>query len=200
MENKIQELADKIYREGVEKGNEEAKKIISNARNEATKQLEDARRQADGIVAAARKEADELGENTRKELKLFAAQAVNALKSEIATMVTDRIVSDGVKAFATDKEYLNKFIVALAGKWSANEPIVISTADAEGLKSYFAARAKELLDKGVKVEQVNGIKTLFTVSPADGAYKVQFGEEEFMNYFKAFLRPQLVETLFDNEE
>lgn len=200
MENKIQELADKIYREGVEKGNEEAEKIISNARNEATKQLEDARRQADGIVAAARKEADELGENTRKELKLFAAQAVNALKSEIATMVTDRIVSDGVKAFATDKEYLNKFIVALAGKWSANEPIVISTADAEGLKSYFASRAKELLDKGVKVEQVNGIKTLFTVSPADGAYKVQFGEEEFMNYFKAFLRPQLVETLFDNEE
>ena len=42
----------------------------------------------------------------------------------------------------------------------------------------------------------NGIKTLFTVSPADGSYKVNFGEEEFMNYFKAFLRPQLVEMLF----
>jgi len=25
---------------------------------------------------------------------------------------------------------------------------------------------------------------------------VNFGEEEFMNYFKAFLRPQLVEMLF----
>ena len=45
----------------------------------------------------------------------------------------------------------------------------------------------------MKIEQVNGIKTLFTVSPADGSYKVNFGEEEFMNYFKAFLRPQLVE-------
>ena len=54
----------------------------------------------------------------------------------------------------------------------------------------------ELLDKGVTIEQVNGIKTLFTVSPADGSYKVNFGEEEFMNYFKAFLRPQLVEMLF----
>ena len=28
MENKIQELTDKIYREGVEKGNEEAQKLI----------------------------------------------------------------------------------------------------------------------------------------------------------------------------
>jgi hypothetical protein len=56
--------------------------------------------------------------------------------------------------------------------------------------------AKSLLDKGVQIEQVNGIKTLFTVSPKDGSYKINFGEEEFMNYFKAFLRPQLVEMLF----
>ena len=126
----------------------------------------------------------------------LTGQAVNALKSEIATMVTDKLITASVKDFAQDKDYLNAFIVALASKWSVDEPIVISTADAESLKKYFAAHAKALLDKGVKIEQVNGIKTLFTVSPADGSYKVNFGEEEFMNYFKAFLRPQLVEMLF----
>ena len=148
------------------------------------------------IWAASRKSADELAENIKSELKLFAGQAVNALKSEIATLVTDKIVNADVKAFAADKDYLNAFIVALASKWSVNEPIVISTADADGLKKYFASQAKALLDKGVKIEQVNGNKTLFTVSPADGSYKVNFGEEEFMNYFKEFLRPQLVEMLF----
>ena len=91
---------------------------------------------------------------------------------------------------------MQAFIFALASKWSAEEPIVISTADAEGLKKYFAAKAKQLLDGSVKIEQVNGLKTLFTVSPADGSYKVSFGEEEFMSYFKDFLRPQLVEMLF----
>lgn len=196
MENKIQELTDKIYREGVEKGNEEARKLIANAQDEAKKIVEDARKEAEAIVAASHKSADELAENTKSELKLFAGQAVNALKSEIATLVTDKIVDADVKAFAADKDYLNAFIVALATKWSVNEPIVISTSDAEGLKKYFAAKAKALLDKGVKIEQVNGSKTLFTVSPADGSYKVNFGEEEFMNYFKEFLRPQLVEMLF----
>ena len=161
MENKIQELTDKIYREGVEKGNEEAQRLIANAQEEAKKIIE-----------------------------------VNALKSEIATMVTDKLITASVKDFAQDKDYLNAFIVALASKWSIDEPIVISTADAESLKKYFAAHAKALLDKGVTIQQVNGIKTLFTVSPADGSYKVNFGEEEFMNYFKAFLRPQLVEMLF----
>ena len=196
MENKIQELTDKIYREGVEKGNTEAQKLIANAQDEAKKIVEDARKEAEAIVAASRKSADELAENTKSELKLFAGQAVNALKSEIATLVTDKIVNADVKAFAADKDYLNAFIVALASKWSVNEPIVISTADADGLKKYFAAQAKALLDKGVKIEQVNGNKTFFTVSPADGSYKVNFGEEEFMNYFKEFLRPQLVEMLF----
>lgn len=100
MENKIQELTDKIYREGVEKGNTEAQKLIANAQDEAKKIVEDARKEAEAIVAASRKSADELAENTKSELKLFAGQAVNALKSEIATLVTDKIVNADVKAFA----------------------------------------------------------------------------------------------------
>ena len=196
MENKIQELTDKIYREGVEKGNEEAQRLVSNAREEAAKILEEARKEAEAIMANARKAAAETAENTQSEIKLFAGQAVNALKTEVASLLTNQVVSEAVKGYVADKEYLNKFIVSLAGQWVANEPIVISTADAEGLKKYFAANAKAVLDKGVKIEQVNGNKTLFSISPADGSYKVNFGEEEFENYFKDFLRPQLVEMLF----
>ena len=196
MENKIQELTDKIYREGVEKGNEEAQRLVSNAREEAAKILEEARKEADAIVAAARKSAAETAENTQSEIKLFAGQAVNALKTEITSLLTNQVVSKTVKDFVADKDYLNKFIVSLATQWVADEAIVISTSDAEGLKKFFAANAKAVLDKGVKIEQVNGNKTLFTISPADGSYKVNFGEEEFENYFKDFLRPQLVEMLF----
>ena len=196
MENKIQELTDKIYREGVAKGNEEAQRLVGNAREEAAKILEDARKEAEAIVAAARKTAAETAENTQSEIKLFTGQAVNALKTEVASLLTNQVVTDAVKGFVADKDYLNKFIVSLASQWAANEDIVISTVDAEDLKKYFAANAKALLDKGVKVEQVNGNKTLFSISPADGSYKVNFGEEEFENYFKDFLRPQLVEMLF----
>lgn len=196
MENKIQELTDKIYREGVEKGNEEAQRLIGNAQEEAAKIVEEARKEAEAIVAAAHKKAAETAENTQSELKLFAGQAVNALKSEIATLLNDQVVTEAVKGFVADKEYLNKFIVSLATQWTANESIVISTADAENLKKNFASKAKALLDKGVTIEKVNGMKALFTISPADGSYKVSFGEEEFENYFKEFLRPQLVEMLF----
>ncbi|MCK9159808.1 MAG: V-type ATP synthase subunit E family protein [Bacteroidaceae bacterium] len=196
MENKIQELTKKIYDEGVEKGNFEAQKIIDKAQKEAKSIVDSAHQEAKGIIASSHKTADELAENTKSELKLYANQAVNALKSEVTSMICDDTIRKSVEQFVDDKDFLKKFILTLASKWSVNEPIIISTEDADELKAYFAVHAKDLLDKGVEIKKVNGIDTLFSISPKDGSYKVNFGEEEFMNYFKAFLRPQMVEMFF----
>ena len=195
MENKIQELTEKIYAEGVEKGKTEADRIVAEAQAKAETILKEAQAKAESIVADAKKNAEELNANTRSELKLYGAQAVGALKSEAATIVTDTVVKAAVKD-AVAGDALKAFIVKIAERWSADEPLVISTAEAAELKAFFAAKAKALLDKGVAIEQVNGKKASFSIAPADGSYKVNFGEGEFEEFFKSFLRPQLVEMLF----
>ena len=116
--------------------------------------------------------------------------------SEIATVLTASTVGQAVDKLVSDKDFLCKFTVALASKWAENEPIVIESADADTLKAYFAKEAKAVLDKGVTIEKVNGRNALFTIQPEDGSYKVSFGKEEFEDYFKSFLRPQLVQMLF----
>ena len=195
MENKIQELTEKIFNEGVEKGKSEAARLIEEAQKRAEAIVNEARENAAAIVAQAQKDAEEINNNTRSELRLFGAQAVGALKSETANIVTDTIVKNAVKeALAGDA--LKNILVKIAERWSADEPLVISTSEAEELKAYFAAKAKGLLDKGVKIEQVNGLKTSFSIAPADGSYKVNFGEAEFEAFLKSFLRPQIVELLF----
>ena len=196
MNTKIQELTDIIYNEGVAKGQAEADQILAQAKEQAQKLITDAQKQADALLAAAKKESADNAENVRKELKLYAAQAVEALKSEIATVVTDKIVKDSVKGFTSDQKVFNEFILKIAQEWGKNQQIEIKSADAEALKKYFTANAKDLLDKGVKITQVNGREAEFSIQPADGAYKVNFGTEEFENWFKSILRPQLVETLF----
>ncbi|MBO4444670.1 MAG: hypothetical protein J5814_07910 [Bacteroidaceae bacterium] len=196
MERNIQELTEKMFHDGVEKGQAEAKRIVEEARAEAAQIVSAARKEADEVGTAARKQADELDAHTRAELKLFARQAVEALKSEVATMVSDKVVKDAVKGVTSDKEVMGQFIVALAKNFAQNEPVTIGTKDAEGLKALFASKVKDLLDKGVTIREVNGQQALFTVSPADGAYKMEFGDEEFENFFKSFLRPQLVDMLF----
>ena len=196
MNTKIQELTDIIYNEGVAKGQAQADQILAQANEQAQKIVADARKEADALLAAARKESADNAENVQKELKLYAAQAVEALKSQIATVVTDKIVADSVKGFASDQKVFNEFILKIAQEWGKNQQIEIKTADAEALTKYFTANAKDLLDKGVKISQVNGRQAEFSIQPADGAYKVNFGTEEFENWFKSILRPQLVETLF----
>ena len=195
MENKIQELTEKIYAEGVEKGKAEADRLVCEAKENAAEIVKKAQAEAEAIVAAAKKKAEELDANTRSEVKLYGAQAVGALKSEVATVVTDTIVKAAVKeALAGDS--VKAMLVKIAERWNSDEALVISTSEAEELKAYFAKNAKALLDKGVEIKQVNGSKTSFSIAPADGSYKVNFGEGEFEAFFKSFLRPQMVELLF----
>ena len=197
MENKIQELTEKLLKDGVEKGNAEAEKIIAQANEKAAQIIADAKAQAEEIEATAKKNTQGMEENMKSEVKMYAMQAINALKSEVADVVGDKIVKEAAADMAGNKDFMNEFMLKLAEKWGAQEDIVvISTADATSLKAVFAKKAKALLDKGVKIEEVNGKKTQFTVAPADGSYKVNFGEAEFVEYFKNFLRPQLVEMIF----
>ena len=52
---KIQELTEKILREGVEKGQAEAERIVKQAQQQAETILQEARQQAQDIVAQAQK-------------------------------------------------------------------------------------------------------------------------------------------------
>lgn len=196
MDTKIQELTEKIYKEGVEKGNEEAERIVAEANTQKESILKEAEEEAKRIVVAAQKEAAELKKNTEAELKLFASQSVEALKSEVTNLITGEIASSNVKAAAKDPAFMQKVILELVKSWPANEFLTIQASDASGLQKYFEANAKDLLNKGVKIEKVSGKNAAFSIVPADGSYKVTFGEEEFVEFFKEFLRPQLVEMLF----
>jgi len=196
MDSKIQEITEKIYREGVEKGESEANRIISEANAQKQTIINEAEAQAKRIVDEAEKKASELKKNTESELKLFASQAVEALKSEVAHLITGEITSSNVKAAIADKTFMQKIILEMVKEWAKNEELTIQTADADALVKYFEANAKDLLNKGIKINKVNGKDTSFTIVPSDGSYKITFGEEEFISFFKEFLRPQLIEMLF----
>jgi len=192
----LSELTDKIYAEGVEKGNVEAQQIVEKAQTKAADIVAEAEKKAAAIVAAAENKAADLDKKTRAELKLYAEQSVNAVKTEITNLLADKIAADSVKAATTDAKFMQSLIAKLAEQMAKEGEVLIETKDAEALKKYFAANAKGLLEKGVAIKEVKGIKTDFTIQPAKGGYKLAFGDAEFIAYFKEMLRPQLVEMLF----
>ena len=192
----LSELTDKIYAEGVEKGNAEAQQIIANAQVKAEEIIAKANAQAKAIIEKAESGAADLDKKTRAELKLYADQSVNAVKTEITNLLADKIAADSVKAATADPKFMQGLIAKLAEQMAKEGDVFIEAKDAETLRKYFAANAKGLLDKGVAIQEVKGIKTDFTIQPGKGRYKLAFGDAEFIAYFKEMLRPQLVEMLF----
>ena len=197
MDVKIQEITDKIYREGVEKGNEEAERILAKANEQKNSILRNAETEAERIVSAAEKQVAGLKKNAESELKLYAAQFLEDFKSELTDLITGKIVTSNVQPLTQDMAYMQKVVLEIARGWAGAEGVTIQSAAADTLRCYNEANAKDLLNKGkVKLEKINGRPTSFTIVPADGTYKVSFGEEEFLAFFKEALRPQIIELLF----
>ncbi|MCQ2349376.1 MAG: hypothetical protein MJZ98_02720 [Paludibacteraceae bacterium] len=196
MNTKLQELTDKIYSEGVEKGKTEAAELVAKAQKEAAEIVAKAKSEAENIMNAANRNAEELKKNTQSELKLFADQSVNALRTEVANLLCGKLATDSVKAATADKGFMQGLIADLCKQWVNDGEVKIDAKNAQELTDYFTANAKELLNKGVKINEVKGLKTDFSIAPAQGGYKISFGDAEFVEYFKEFLRPKLVEMLF----
>lgn len=197
MDSKIRELTEKIYQEGVEKGNRQAAEIVASAEAKSQEMLTQAQQEAERIVVEAQRKATELRTHTEAELKLYTGQMIQSLKSSIADTLTGAIVSNNVKAIAADPDFMKQIVLKMVSNWTPGEPMVLETNEASGMTDYFVAHAKHLIDEErVEIREVNGKPAHFTLSPKDGAYKVEFGEEQLIAFFKSFLRPALVEALF----
>ncbi|HHW80381.1 MAG TPA: hypothetical protein GX746_01590 [Bacteroidales bacterium] len=194
--DKIQELTSKLYEEGVQKGNAEAEKIIADAQKKEKQILDDANSKAQQIIDAANEKSTEISNHAESELKLYASQALEGLKSEVTNIITEKLATSSVKAALSEKEFMQKLIMNLMQNWAEKQTMIVSVENKDELENYIKANAKTLLDKKLKIEEVNGVKTGFEIAPDDGTYKVKFGEEEFVEYFKEFLRPQIQKLLF----
>lgn len=196
MDSKIQELTEKVYKEGVERGQVEAERIINEATARATELEAKAKAEAAEIVRQAQRSAEELRHNTQNELRLYANQLIESLRARITERLTGDIVTDNVRAVVTDPDFMKRLILELIQRFDVDRGVEILSPQAETLRAYFAANAKALLERGVHITDVSGHPTDVTLRPVDGSFKIQIGEEELIELFKSFLRPQLSQQLF----
>lgn len=196
MDSQIQALTEKVYQEGVLKGEQEAAKILADANAQAEQVERDARARAEQIIAEAQCSASELKSNTERELKLNASKLIEATQASIVDVLAGRIAGDSVQALTANPELLQRVVLEIAKGFDLKHGVEITSSQAEELKAYFAQNAKALLEEGLTIKQVAGKATQYTIRPQNGSFKVEIGEQEFVELFKSILRPQLAQELF----
>ncbi len=205
MENKLQELTEKIYAEGVGKASKEAETIIEKAKAEAGNLEKQARKDAAQILEKAEKEAIELKKNVESEVRLSARQAISAIKQELNNLIITRATEKVVKDAFDDDKFIKHIIETAIKNWNPGESksfdavILLPEKDEKELHDYFTKKQKSLLDSGLELKFDENLKSGFKIGPKDDSYLISFTEEDFENFFKNYLRPRTTELLYSSK-
>lgn len=201
MQTKLQELTDKIYNEGVQKARDEADAILKKAQEDADGIVAQAQADAEKKLQEAQKKADELKRNMEAEMKLVASQAMSALKQQITSSITLQVVEPGVKEVFSDKTFMQELLVKVVQGWTASGNfdlnLILPEADKEQLEKFFQNSLAAELNKGITFEFDKRLKAGFKAGPKDGSYVIGLSDEDFQNFFKAYLRPKTSTLLFE---
>ena len=118
MENKLQQLTQKLYDEGLEKGRAEAERLVAEAKTNAAKIVKEAEAQAAKILADANTKAQDVEKNAMTEISLAGKQALSKIKSEISSMIIAKSTAPAVKAATLDPEFVKQMLLTVAKNWS----------------------------------------------------------------------------------
>jgi V/A-type H+-transporting ATPase subunit E len=202
MQNKLQELTEKIYKEGLTKGTEEANQIVSKAKDDAAQIIADAKKQAEQIVAQAKKEAEDLKKNVETEVGISARQVVSGLKQDIANLIEAQVIQTPLIDALKDTNFIKDIIEAALKNWDpkSNEKIslqvLIPESNEKDLRAYLSDKVMATLNQEFEVVADKNLKYGFKIGPKDGSYVISFSDKDFENLFREYMRPRILEMLF----
>ena len=200
MQNKLQELTDKLYNEGLSKGKQEGEELLAKAKVQAEEIIAKAQAEAAQIVAAAQKQADEIKTKTASDIRMASSQSIAATKKDIETLIVGKMAGAEVKKNLTSADFIKDLIKAVAEKFSTDGPVDLSLILPESLQKdlepFVTKELGKLLNAGVEASFSKKIAGGFQIGPKDGGYFVSFTEDTFNQLISEYLRPATKKLLF----
>lgn len=202
MQDKLQELTNRLYNEGLSKGKQEGEELLQKAHAEADDIVAQAKAEAERIVAQANKEAEELKTKVNADIKMAATQSISVTKQEIEQMVVTKAAAESVKANMTNAEFVKELIASVVKAFNPQNasPVDLDLILPESLKAQIEPFVKNEIAqqfKGeVRVDYSKKMNGGFKVAPKDGGYVLQFTDDEFTQLISNYLRPATKKILF----
>lgn len=201
MENKLKELTDKLYGEGLEKGRAEAERLVSEAQAKAQKIVAEAQAQAAQIVKQAEEKAADVEKNSLTEIALAGKQAVATIKGEIADLIIAKSTDEALKGATLDGDFIKTMLIEVARNWNgdgskAELKALLPEAFEKEFAAKFGASAGELLAAGIEVGYSKDVRTGFKIGAKNGGYYIAFTDESFAALMQQYLREKVSHLLF----
>ena len=206
MQDKLQELTDKLYNEGLSKGKQEGEEILAKARKQAEEITAKANSDADSTRAAARREAEELKTKVTGDVRMAALQSITATRQSIEKLILTEMTDKETSSALSSAGYVKKLIEAVAksfnpaGQDPADIALVLPESMKKELEPFVTDELSRILKAGVSAKFSRKISGGFTIGPKDGGYFISFTDETFKELISEYLRPATRELLFGKNQ
>ena len=200
MQNKLQELTDKLYNEGLSKGKQEGEELLAKAKAQVDDMLAKAQAEAAQIIAAAQKQAEEIRTKTASDIKMASSQSIAASKKYIETLIVGKMTGEAVKKTLSSPDFIKDLIKTVAEKFTTDGPVDLNLILPESLKNdlepFATKELGKILGAGVQASFSKKIAGGFQIGPKDEGWFVSFTEETFNQLISEYLRPATKKLLF----
>ena len=191
MAEELQQLLEKIQRDGVDKANAEAAAIVAKAKDEANALVKKAEEEAAATRAKAEEEAAAYAERARETISQAARDTVLKVKEDVTKLLTQLLAQDVSAALATEAVPLAAAAVKELVTGSAAAEVAASAKLVEALRAQLAAQAQG----GVKVVADEMTGAGFTVKLDNGRVEHDFTDVAIANALAQRLRADLAALL-----
>jgi V/A-type H+/Na+-transporting ATPase subunit E len=197
MEIQVQELIDKIKKDGIKAATEEANKVKAEAEADARRIVETAKREADDLLERAKQDAARSEKAGIAALEQASRNLILAFKDEVQALL-NKIINEKVNANYNEdvlKTALPELIKSWASKDGADIAVILPESELSKLQGYFNDKLKNELSKGVELKSNRKLASGFHISNKEGSVYYDFSSEAVAKQLSAYLNPKLAELL-----
>jgi len=197
MKIQVQELIDKIKKDGIKTATDEANRIKAEAEAEARRILEAAKKEADDLISNGKQDAQRSESAGIAALQQASRNLVLAFKDEINSLLS-RIINEQVSANYNEdilKNTLPELLKAWAAKGSDNMAVILPEAELSKLQGFFKDKLAGELSKGLELKSNRKLSCGFRISNKEGSVYYDFSAEAVADLLSTYLNPKLAELL-----
>ena len=190
MDFQLQELIDKIKKDGVSSAEAAAAQITADAEKEAASIVEEAQKKSDDMIKNARAEIARLEKASEDAVTQACRNMLITFRDSLIAELDSLIQSEAAKAYSSD--LMKTLIPETVKAWSKNADaselsVILSEKDLKSLENELKAALKAEIAKGLEIKPDSALSAGFRIGVNNGAAFY----DSVADLFSAYLNPRV---------
>ncbi|MBE6563319.1 MAG: V-type ATP synthase subunit E [Ruminococcaceae bacterium] len=198
MEIQLQELIDRIKKDGVEAAEAESEAIISAAKDEAEKIVARAKEEAEKILSDAKNETERLVRSGEDSLRQAGRNLLISFRESV-TRELNVILTENVNSVYSSEDFvqlIRDVVTGFAARSDASDIcVVLNSESLAAFERSMLAALKEKLLCSVTLKASDNFDGGFRISVNNGSAYYDYSTESVVEMLSNYLTPRIIKLL-----